>query len=201
MVQAILEGKKTQTRRVIKPQPVFEGGYDYPHENELGIFWKKEESYESIEAFTVDCPYGKPGDTLWVRETWQLLPSGFDEIPPEMNYIYRATDKLSSECTKWRPSIFMPRTAARLFLTVTNVRVERLQEITKEDARAEGINVGTVDTEKYEKSTAYRIFTDNLPIARFGDLWNSINTKRGYGWEKNPWVWIVEFKKIERGVE
>jgi hypothetical protein len=139
MVKAILKDKKTKTRRVIKPQPSYSPGY-------IGEIQKKKGLIEHIcGAITMDellsrCPYGEPGDILWVRETWQQLPSGFDEIPPENWYIYKASDELSKECTKWRPSIFMPREACRLFLKVKSIRIEQLQDITEEDAGAEGVD-------------------------------------------------------------
>jgi hypothetical protein len=193
MVQAILEGRKTQTRRVIKDK-VFQSFVDAGFTD--GFILHPENNI--IDR----CPYGKPGDTLWVRETWQLLPSGFDEIPPEMNYIYKATDKLSDECTRWRPSIFMPREAARLFLTVKNIRVERLQDITEEDATKEGIRGWTKDTKLYkycvgEVGENGNVWRDMPRTAReaFESLWDGINKGRGYGWDTNPWVWVVEFEK------
>lgn len=136
MVQAILAGRKTQTRRVIK-LPSWSIS-DWQHFETNGKTAKTICEKTGCEA-DIQCPYGKPGDILWVRETWQLLPSGFDEIPPEYNYIYAASHQLSDECTRWRPSIHMPRAACRLFLRVKNVRVERLQDISEEDAKAEGI--------------------------------------------------------------
>lgn len=187
MVKAILAGRKTMTRRLVKPQPWFESGYDYPYEDVLGIFWKKEKSYlnvgKLIKDLTANCPY-QPGDILWVRETWcrntDMHENAFEEalIP---GYYFKAdiapdwaNDR---EIVKWHPSIHMPRAAARLFLEVTNVRVERLQDISDSDAAKEGI--------------------EDLPFgnyAEFKALWDSIYSKRGFGWDKNPWLWVIEFK-------
>jgi hypothetical protein len=186
MVRAILEGRKTQTRRVIK--------IDDAPEN-----WKISIAGTSIvrtEPYDVKLPRYAAGDILWVRETWAK------RIHSDNRYYYKADNNLGAifnrEDDKWRSPIFMPREAARIFLQVTNVRVERLQDITEEDAIAEGLNIGTVDNEKYAKNNAYRLLADNLPVAMFADLWDSLNAKRGYGWEKNPWVWVIEFEKISK---
>lgn len=186
MVQAILEGKKTVTRRVIKNQNMLsEDGY-LKMESITDHMWQK------IKKIMPECfgakffaPY-QVGDILYVRETWQLLPSGFDELPPEMNYIFKATHELSDECTRWRPSIHMPKEAARIFLKVTNVRVERLQDMKRFDAILEGIK------ETHD--------LDEVAIPQFKNLWNSTIKEQDldkYKWESNPWVWVVEFKRIE----
>jgi hypothetical protein len=156
MVRAILEGRKTQTRRVIKPQ--------------LRINYK--------------CPYGQPGDRLWVRETWQCFKPNTEEIinPNTVNIralAYRATNEWRG---KWRPSIHMPRWASRITLEITAVRVERLQDIGEVDAMREGDPT-----------------CENTHIDWFRALWDSINAKRGYSWESNPWVWVVEFQRIREG--
>lgn len=195
-VKATLEGRKSQTRRVIKPQPEFESGYDYPHENELGIYWKREESYSSIDELIKElvkkCPY-QPGDILWARETWQHFCLNRNTMPNRFaghsDYCYKATvgNDCCGEggCKKWRSSAHMPREAARIFLRVKNVRVERLQDITEEDARAEGCMSGLLTG----KCTAR---------GQFEDLWDSINAKRGYGWDMNPFCWVVEFEWTPR---
>lgn len=185
MVKAILDDRKGQTRRVIKPQP------DHCHRDIIG----KSEPYNKVDwnrlipqigDNEIKCPYGKVGDILWVRETWQLLPSGFDEIPPEEWYIYKATDELSDECTKWRPAIHMPRKACRIRLKTTDIRVERLQDITEEDAKAEGMLPSLPKFPEGRKG--YR--------TSFEFLWNSLNEKRSYGWKVNPWVWVIEFERV-----
>lgn len=193
MVQAILEGRKTQTRRPIK-QP-FE-----IHEYGNTIFVTHPKDFK--DEYCRFHPYEPPchvGDTLWVRETWQLLPSRFDEIPPEYNYIYAASHELSEECTGWRPSIHMPKKAARIFLKVTNVRVERLHDITEDGARAEGIRSWTKDGQVYKYSHADEFNWRDAPKTAkeaFEKLWNSCYDFPK-SWLGNPWVWVIEFERLE----
>lgn len=163
MVRALLDGRKTQTRRVVNPQPAT--------------------SSDGRACGPIRCPYGAPGDTLWVRETWCSYMPG--------SVRYRADGHNDAGWT-WRPSIFMPRWASRLTLRVYGVRVERVQQITQADARAEGV----VDT-----SGAWGDLTDTDragPRGAFEALWNSINAERGFGWDVNPWVWVVSFE-LEKG--
>lgn len=178
MVRAILDGRKMKTRRVIKPQPdtVWHDTSAVPHTY-----------YDGIRE--LNCPYGQPGDLLWVRETWgvsaflnKVKPS---ELKQSAQVSYRV-DATGSELSHfvWRPSIFMPRWASRITLEVTGVQVERLNDISEEDARAEGVHPNQLTTIQ-----PYR--------AAFCGLWDSINEKRGYGWLDNPWVWVVEFKVKE----
>lgn len=175
MVRAILDGRKTQTRRVVtnaRPYTATDNGID--------ILWA---------TGSLRCPYGQPGDRLWVRETWCLRPEG---------YGYRADNNPDNNPLKWGPSIHMPRWASRITLEVTGVRVERVQDISEEDARAEGIRA----TRLSHGSVVYH--TDSYPTPniygsaqeRFVNLWHSINTPRGYPWESNPWVWVVAFKVL-----
>lgn len=178
MVQAILKGRKTVTRRKIDRDitnfcDVDTDGTLLDYQNCDGDF---------INPVNL-CRYRK-GDILWVRETWQLLPSGFDEIPPEMNYIYKATDELSDECTRWRPSIHMPKVAARMFLKVTDVRVERLQDITEDQAEKEGFYIGYQSAPTSTFATTAR--------QAFMWVWNKIYS------DINPWVWVIEFERVER---
>jgi hypothetical protein len=178
MVRAILAGTKTQTRRVMKPQPLsVDGGVPFGNAPK----WAHAEPGSAV----MRCPYGKRGDRLWVRETWaygiHALASSHDEDGP---FCYAATDsKMSRLCTKWRPSIHMPRHASRIKLEVTSVHVERLQDISEADALAEGVNSLPAET---------RLLTPRLDYVA---LWNAIN---GPGsWEANPWVWVVEFTRAE----
>lgn len=208
MVRAILEGRKTMTRRVVKPQPEFESGYDYPHENELGIYWKKEDSYDSIEELIADMTKHaryQPGDILWVRETWGIgtRPDPFNGWRDGIEYradevyiddieslpLYPIPDGVEYdkyEGSGWKPSIHMPHWAARLFLAVKSVRVERLQDITEEDALKEG---------------CLPAFLDGAVVisakGKFHALWDSINKKRGYGWEVNPYCWVISFERCQ----
>ena len=152
---------------------------------------------EMIEDLPMECPYGQPGDRLWVRETFQRFtddgeilykadPAGFEA----MNELKR------DECleARWRPSIHMPRWASRILLEITAVRVERLQDISEADARAEGVtDGGCLNCGEPEPCAC----AQPAPDARdsFCRLWQSIN---GPGsWADNPWVWIVEFKRVQ----
>lgn len=187
MVRAILSGQKTQTRRILKPQiePFGRDGQ--------GFSWTKKKSSSSYGDWCTTgdlsdprdlklfmskaCPYGKVGDRLWVRETFQTWPDG---------YAYRAdfspATGVGDAHKPWRPSIFMPRVASRITLEITGVRVERLNEITRGDAMAEGCpfpNMAQGDD----------------PRKWYADLWDSINGKGS--WDLNPWAWVVEFKRLE----
>lgn len=175
-VRAILEGRKTVTRRVMRVQP--SDGYKF---TEMSENWPSVAKFERGQTPIVEgfgwstCPYGQPGDMLWVRETW----SGDDEA-----IYYRATD--NETCgPPWFPSIHMPRWASRLTLEVTGVRVERVQDITVEQAEAEGVT----------RSPGVSSWD---PCGEFGKLWDSINAKRGFGWDKNPWVFVIELKRINK---
>jgi hypothetical protein len=172
MVQAILEGRNTQTRRVVKPQPI-----------KKGHFWTLDGAGWSSSSVVpvyghslyTRMPY-KPGDILWVRETWYL-----ETFYGAHSYVYRASEpnypvNVGAGQHGWRPSIFMPKDVARIFLRVKEVRVEKVQDITEEDTINEGVN----NKEK------------------FALLWDKLNKKRGYGWEANPWVWVIEFERIEK---
>lgn len=193
MVRAILEGRKTQTRRIIKPQPsqFCDGLIHVPNSNEYE-FTRHGRSDEIIIS-----PYGQPGDRLWVRETFAKGRANFEErIGPSWKakngsqggFIYRASTILEAQRLmnyKWKPSIHMPRWASRITLEIVNVRVERLQDISEEDANAEGVK-------PIPRSTQIKSLYDyRFPFKR---LWTSIN---GPGaWEKNPFVWVIEFKRV-----
>lgn len=178
MVRAILDGRKTQTRRVAK---LTSGGHvKEPRGNRR---W-----HPADPAATAACPYGQVGDRLWVREAWwQLL----HETPVR----YRADNNLLYDEVTWRPSIFMPRCASRITLAITDVRVERLQAITRYEARAEGIpDGGCLSCGESEPCGC----PNPRPDARYAFvwLWDSINAKRGHGWDSNPWVWAITFERI-----
>lgn len=180
MVQAILDGRKTMTRRVIKPQPDcpyvgFDNWCDSPKNAErLGKIRKT--------------PY-VPGDILWVRETWCPCATINGWLDDVSLYGYKA-DYDGVVPWKWKPSIYMPREAARLFLRVTDVRAERVQDITHAGALAEGIR--QCPGWKFELSEC------DCTIAEFGKLWNGLNAKRGYGWNSNPWVWVYSFERVDK---
>lgn len=161
MVRAILDGRKTQTRRVMK------------HQNGAHLAFQK-------------CPHGNPGDCLWVRESFRLSVPAHEG---QTGYpIYRANFKDDPILGIWKPSIHMPRWASRITLEITGVRVERVRDISEEDAKAEG---WPRDQELFPTvNTSYKA---NLWFER---LWDSINAERGFGWDVNPWVWVLEFKRV-----
>lgn len=201
MVRAILDTRKTQTRRIIKPSPNPAAGLNPDYADCSAFYNHKGEAvgygFVDDEGREFKCPYGKPGDRLWVRETWAAIPadrpSGYWSNPKLIgkDYWYKATDHLPDWGGKWKPSIHMPCRASRINLLVTDVRVERVQEISETDAIAEGIDVW---------HDMYRCGPDSAPcwtrdaVVAFGWLWDSINAARGYSWESNPWVWVVEFQ-------
>jgi hypothetical protein len=184
MVQSIFKDRKSQTRRVIKfpegmtgrlPESGFEG-------NEPYLFYPG----------GIKRPSYKTGDTLWVRETWCYSPCDCEYPCNHKGYMYKADGW--TDDAKWKPSIHMPRKAARLFLTVKNIRVERLHDITEEDAMAEGVGN---DEDPYWKLSCNDPDSGGSPTYKksFEYLWDLINSKRGYGWEQNSWVWVVEFER------
>ncbi len=214
MVRAILDGRKTQTRRVVKPQPVWKdkepgtlespGWYYLNKKTKLSNFTDGLDFGEALLGL-VACPYGKPGDPLWVRET--ISVDGYLDIyyssddKPVMNdvpedYYYKDPEYIGKI-----PSIHMPRWASRIDLEILNVRLERLQDISEDDAIAEG--VGEYFRDKLFWPNYWLLDGDDfteayLDTARdsFETLWDSLNEKRGYGWEDNPWLWVIEFRRV-----
>ena len=202
MVQAILDGRKTQTRRIVKANIVDRFVLD-DSGNILGSYTEgMPEVYPTID----DAPY-QLGDILWVREAWMESDGKYYYRADLGDYLdkcetisggYPADCRFYPGCDgcmrrptkiKYRPSIHMPREAARIFLRVKNVRVERLQDISPKDCYAEGIIYVPIG-EKWAE--------DGWAVAKYAHLWNKINEKRGYGWDTNPWVWVYEFEKINR---
>lgn len=188
MVRAILDGRKTQTRRVIEsprrshPEVVFldhgKGWWPYPSDD------GESENCDGME-YPIACPYGHPEDRLWVRETTRENLIGSESMTeysaggwaPRIPWDYSK---------RTRPSIHMPRKYCRLLLDVKSVRVERLNDISEEDARAEGMPaplepIGIADWK---------------PVGWFRTLWDSINEKRGFGWDSNPYVFVIDFKRV-----
>lgn len=186
MVRAILHGTKTQTRRVIKPQPWYLpeaydrfAGWMWTRTGDgdgTGLAWGSEVAPEQVsEPLSVYCPYGAPGDLLWVRETWRVNGNEHDYAMAGPDKVFYRADEDWNADAGWRPSILMPRWASRITLEVTSVRVQRLQDISHEDGKAEGFD----------------------SLDGFALLWDRINEKRGYGWHANPWVWAVEFRAVK----
>ena len=205
MVRAILDLHKTQTRRVITPRiyptAIYEGCIDGQHQ-----------LYESREGLVYrrNCPFGVPGDHLYVREAFgyvwpEWCDNGLVEengiarpiTDEECDVVYRATDPdyvwandEGEECTLWKPSIFMPKRLARIWLEVVSVRAERLQETSYDDILAEGWNVKT--SEPFTDGTA-----GEDARAWFRALWDSLNAKRGHPWSANDWLWVIEFRRMQ----
>jgi hypothetical protein len=211
MVKAILENRKTQTRRIIKPQFSTVWGSGCPNESTFKLMNGDQRWADAFGAHVdietpshhwqwIFCPYGKAGDRLWVRETWA---DNFSGHVSHAGILYRAT--AASERShhgywakeiapnkwvdhydrpfNWKPAILMPRGIARITLEITKVRVERLQEISDADTVAEGIASGHAG--EYGR-------------AAFRSAWDQINGKRAL-WASNPWVWVVEFRKVKEG--
>ena len=194
LVRAILDGRKTQTRRVVKTRP----------ENDTRVGPAGDQAHVASPEALAHCPFGAPGDRLWVRECFSLNHSGHVS---HRGILYRATALTDrshhgrwARCedgrwfdfygrpmtgqTRWRPSIHMPKWASRITLEVTGVRVERLHEITDSDIDAEGLATG-------DPRASFR-------RARFIWGWDEINAnRRGCGWDMNPWVWVVEFRRVQ----
>ena len=221
MVRAILSGRKTQTRRVVKELPCQCDAFE-PDEigwqmlGHSGRWWCRCCTSEQDAKF---CPYGKRGDRLWVKETWSNDALCMYPCPPVW---YRASDSIDRndghtcpkesrgryadclacweerECRqfKWKPSIFMPRQASRITLEIVGVRVERLQDISEADAVVEGID-------HFQRADEPRVYRDYLQkelhyglsaVGSYRTLWQSINGLDS--WAANPWVWVVEFKRL-----
>lgn len=224
MVRAILEGRKTQTRRVVKPQSDTEI-HGEPYWN-VGGFRFRPHAQPQVSGNPIKCQFGQPGDRLWVRETFQEffddeIPDGRTRavrghmgVPAQPNRIsyvaFRADGEIPASAEHgealWRPSIFMRRWASRITLEVTAVRVERLQDISDDDAELEGITRergivgchcnGGVHTEVMGDLYFSDMGGDGFEFASsaYRQLWESIN---GPGsWAANPWVWVIEFKRV-----
>lgn len=192
MVRAILEGRKTMTRRIVKPQPeIRDYGCWYPPVP-VNERWRSAKHYANEahmrRGLPMDFnPYGQPGDRLWVRERGWIAKSK-TAFAPYVGNEGHAPRSPFGEPYKSCPSIHMPRWASRITLEITGVRVERLQEISEADAESEGVA-------EYAKSSCSRDPDDALdPISYFELLWSAINGRAS--WDNNPFVWVVEFKRI-----
>ena len=199
MVRAIFDGKKTQTRRVLSQLQRFgvvsefgpsdTRGYDW-HFRDKRLLWNDLTHSELLKVL----PF-QVGDLVWVREAWRTWGQYNDVAPRDLcagtwvSYEASKNPIIGADVGKLRPSMFMPRWASRLTLKVTDVRVQRLQEISAEDAIYEGVTPGYFGEDM------------NHHRAGFKHLWNSLNEKRGYGWEANPWVVAVSIDRIEANVD
>lgn len=211
MVRALLEGRKTVTRRVVKPQPE---GRPIPVAKDS--CWPGYFAIQGTER-VVRPPY-QPGDVLYVRETFRvdflsdIVGSGRVQYKADGSYadICFEADRYNLMCRAqrkpgWRPNENMPREAARLFLRVTGVRCERLQTITEEDAKAEGAEKMYPYTDPDTGKPAFRLHENGTYRAGFSPIWDSTIPKRPnmfdqylYYWEYNPWVWVIEFERIKK---
>jgi hypothetical protein len=227
MVRALLDGTKTQTRRELKRQPWASCSIEEGNAGESPFVYSALHGpgpgHDVEESRTpCRCPYGQPGDRLWVRETW-AQPAALDPGPTVYRADYPACVSAqyenvpSAEEITWKPSIHMFRKDSRILLEITGVRVERLQDISEVDADAEGCE--RLEYERYERDPALCPKCDGLRlhrelgpgggviedvdciecdtyVKRYRHLWESIN---GAGsWDANPWVWVVEFRRVER---
>ncbi len=198
-VRAVLAGRKTMFRRVVKPQPTWHNT-SHPIVQGDGVFFGIISNDFPQQDWR--CPFGAPGDRLWVQETWATEPQ-FEHLRPSQ---IPASAQHSSRCVfgrhlvynwhRFRPPVHMPRWASRLTLEVTEVRVERVQEISIEDIRAEGLvfpgpSVSYAGFEPTVLDPPY----DN-PWEMYQESWDSINAKRGHSWDANPWVWAGTFKTV-----
>lgn len=224
MVRAILDGRKTQTRRIMAPQPADDIERSaFPNPDAIG--WKSTLKHKHGSTTAHFCPFGNVGDRIWVRETWGVVSHELDEdgrIQPwkpdrpataihEMPFgngyysghaIYAADgdftwgddDGYEDGRSCWKPSIHMPRAASRILLEITDVRVERLNAISQEDAQSEGTELTGWRPTYSDPDSGGEVMT---PYDNFAELWSSI-----YGdesWKANPWVWVIEFKLVEGG--
>ena len=207
MVRAILDGRKTQTRQVVKPQPPHSCRYVMNGAASHALCFGPNDECVPPTGTSIDhrlpCPYGVPGDRLWVRETWNTLPL--------RHVFYREGGEMHKDW-KWRSPIHMPRWASRITLEITAVRVERLNEISAKDAVREGVGLPDECDHEIECSDPRNgaTWTDlesnaaggcpwsSCHCARdcFRELWDRINGKR-HPWSSNPWVWVLEFKRLE----
>lgn len=199
-VRAIIKGHKTQTRRVIKPQPPQETAY-LSNEDPDGKGWLCVSSLSDAPCTRpevwITCPYGLPGDRLWVREAIRLKEN-WPPCPPTITYCADDTpciglgaprmycDRAVWQWPKLKTLVRIPRWASRLTLEITNVRVERVQEINAAECMAEGVI-------KDPLTVQYR---QDIAIGRFAEVWDELNAKRGYSFDSNPWVWVIEFQKV-----
>ena len=171
MVRAILKGRKTQTRRVIKNILPTVQRIEPNGPNSWAMFGNN-------NGWTIECPYGIPGSRLWVREKWR--PS---QVKGKVWYAEVCGD---DQHPRWRSPIHMPRSASRLTLEITAVRAEKLNTISGHDIQAEGLDVKFTIPGSFEALEHYKA------------LWDEINAKRGHPWSSNPWVWVIQFQKVEK---
>lgn len=262
MVQAILEGRKTMTRRTrgLEKLNADEKKWVYSHNSLDGHVPRPAKKYDdapwylfrpensNAESWVMQCPYGKPGDVLWVREKWRVTGWDFedaeetvvqyadgttrkvclfDDVDKHSEFLLNIVDAMEAKCDpkvdedeehfswtkeqiekhmRWKPSIHMPKNAARIWLEVVSVKVERLHSISEEDAKAEGVESFFVELFQEDRFRDYQYTGANWKdfnggqwreaVSSFKSLWHKINGKES--WDLNPWVWVVEFKRVDK---
>ncbi len=222
MVRAILEGRKTMTRRVVKGNFAPDQFIREQSGTGYGWHWPNWKGKETVWTMTgavgiakdagfdvrVKCPYGKVGDRLYVRENisawfhgnhWYDQAKEFRTKKECSNLFYQATHNFPPDDQRWVPSILMPRWASRITLEITDLRVERLQEITEEDARAEGVSsaMNEEGTGGYGDDKSLHLLPQYTYRWGFKSDWDCLGYSVGYGWYQNPWVWCISFRRID----
>jgi len=205
MVKAILDDRKTQTRRIIKPQPEFNGNKHWIIKSiKTTLFSPISPDAIKISGFLsgVYPPHGLPGDVLWVRETFMPVTSYF-EGKQEDGFAYKSGDKEWGNYAKWKSPRFMPKAAARIWLEITDVKIERLQDISENDAMAEGVQTGWNfdDIERHAsklKPENNRVKIPCLKPYQLGFLSTWCNIHSLDNWIENPWVWVITFKVLSK---
>jgi hypothetical protein len=195
-VRAILAGIKTQTRRVVKLKDT--SPLSAIEQRDDDQWFARLEHYKGVGYQIGKCPYGRTGDRLWVREAWAILPRSLHPASVLSTKADRVLYREQASPTnyvpaRWASPIFMPRAFSRLTLEIINVRVERLKDLSHEDAIAEGVR-------EEQRGKTFELRDERLSLHQlaFSRGWDELNAKRGYSWDSNPWVWVVEFRRIEQ---
>jgi|WetSurMetagenome_2_1015567.scaffolds.fasta_scaffold03883_12 hypothetical protein len=220
MVRALFERRKSQTRRVKGLDYINEypgrwilAGNSLSHPNipriakkyDNSVYWCWDSCSGETISFVTTCPYGKVGDTLWVRETWNWEgDTSYEDLLPIGSFWYKADFEKNEGPAKWKPSIFMPRKACRILLEVTDIRTERIQNISEEDAINEGIEhegdgfkcYAKIDSGRHKgEDHPWNVIPNRSAKTSYQELWESLNGINS--WANNPWVWVIEFKRID----
>lgn len=195
MVRALLEGRKTQTRRMVKLDQHHLWDLANVDSQDVAVAYFRQISRPKDPFFSKRCPYGKVGDRLWVRESWHLCPKKDKE-----RYCYAANfyDETGSGCgadmnPKWSPSIHMHRWVSRIDLEITGVRVERVHEVGRDGRNAAHVKAEGLVEQDWAHLREW-FHPDDCPALAFSHLWEKINGKGS--WQVNPWVWVVEFRRV-----